>query len=77
MTCIIDARLKTKKQLREALHNPEARKRFFITDPSIVNPRHFSIDDMPIGEDLVVTNHPKRSWFAQISRKSTTEWSLS
>jgi hypothetical protein len=40
-----------------------------IEDPSWINPRSFFSDEIKEGETVYVTNHPKRSWFAQITRK--------
>ncbi len=66
MTCIVD-RFKTKKALKEAVERGE---HFWIFDPSIVAPRSFSSIQLKEGEEIVATNHPKRSWFAQIGRKA-------
>lgn len=64
MTCIVDAsKFPTKKSLRQAIL---AREVITITDPSLVNPRKFTTADMRPGQSELVTNHPKRSWFAQI-----------
>ncbi len=65
MTCIIEG-FKTKKDLIEHLSNGYA---VIIYDPSIVAPRAFSTSELKEGEEIVATNHPKRSWFAQIGRK--------
>jgi hypothetical protein len=67
MTCIVQ--LPTKKALKERLTTNPAR--VYIDDPSIFNPRGFSAEEMKIGQREVVTNHPKRSWFAQIERTAT------
>lgn len=70
MTCIIHG-ARTKKELREKCNiinagNPEVH--LAIEDPSIFNSRYFAVTDMKIGQGEVVTNHPKRSWFARITR---------
>jgi hypothetical protein len=69
MTCIVSPeRYKTKKALREAIAlTPDSVN---IEDPSLFNPRYFSADTIKDGQEEVVTNHPKRSWFAQVGRKS-------
>lgn len=68
MTHIVDPLVKTKKQLKE-LAAQGMLGRVFLHDPSIINPdsggatclvdRHGSV---------FVTNHPKRSWFAEITK---------
>lgn len=64
MTCIVDAeKYPTKKSLRQALM---AREVVTVTDPSVANPRKFTTEDMRPGQSEFVTNHPKRSWFAQL-----------
>ena len=66
MTCIVD--FETKKELREALAQDCGPALTIISDPSIFNPRIFPASDMTPGQKEVVTNHPKRSWFATIER---------
>jgi hypothetical protein len=56
---------KTKKALRATL---EGGGEVFFEDPSIFNPRSVFSKSMKLGEKLVCTNHPKRSWFAQVER---------
>jgi hypothetical protein len=63
MVCIVS--FKTKKDLKEAIEND---KPVWIEDPSIVNPRTFAADEIKEGEGVVVTNHPKRSYFVSIKR---------
>jgi hypothetical protein len=69
MTCIVDPEVfPTKKSLREAVARcPGA---VYIEDPSIFAGSRscFTAADIKVGESLVVTNHPKRSWFASIRR---------
>lgn len=71
MTCIVQG-FKTKKALREHL---AAGGDTFISNPSFFPPNRFEYDGMacrlPIGQVVIVTNHPKRSWFAQIERTET------
>lgn len=64
MTCIVSFR--TKKSLKEAVRSGIP---VIIRDPSIFNPRSFPILDLKEGETVIVTNHPRRSWFAQITRR--------
>ena len=65
MTCIING-ARTKKELREKLaSDPSA---VSIEDPSVFRPRYFGADEMTIGQRETVTNHPKRSWFATVTR---------
>lgn len=66
MTCIVTT-CKTKKELKERIAR---RERVAIADPSIVAPRFFYSDELKEGEEVVVTNHPKRSWFAQVGRRN-------
>jgi len=58
---------KTKKALKESINNGEP---VFIENPSIFNPRSYCAEDIKEGEKSVVTNHPKRSFFATIERKN-------
>jgi hypothetical protein len=53
----------TKKSLKEALAKGEI---IVIEDPSVFKPRTFTTTDMERGEKVIVTNHPKRSYFAEI-----------
>ena len=73
MTCIVN--YKTKKALREAIADDPAN--VWIDDPSIFEPRYFNAAAMNYPSTEVVTNHPKRSWFAQITRASEKQWSVS
>ena len=64
MTCIVSlTRYPTKKSLKEAIQKGE---NVMIEDPSIFNPRVFSTEEMERGEKVVVTNHPKRSYFVEL-----------
>lgn len=63
MTCIVD--FKFKKDLIDAVRD---KKDFPIEDPSIINPSRFMASEMFHGQIIIVTNHPKRSWFAQIRK---------
>lgn len=67
MTCIVKNIIKypTKKALREAVAAGEI---VSFEDPSIFNPRWFTTYTMAKGTTEVVTNHPKRSWFAQVTK---------
>ena len=69
MTCVVSpTKYPTKKALKAAVE--AAPQRVWIEDPSIFSPRLFSADEIPPGCTEVVTNHPKRSWFAQIGCKA-------
>jgi len=84
MTIIIH-NCKTKKALKAgvtSLNTTGLRPSFYFSDPSIFNPVHgtdgpFSIFDMRVGENIIVTNHPKRSFFAVIKRISDVAWKVS
>lgn len=79
MTAIVPLNIKTKKQLKEII---AARKPLVIKDPTpwgtrsiILNvnlTRPILIDGAyaPKGYSFTCTNHPKRSWFAEISLTS-------
>jgi hypothetical protein len=73
MTHIV--RYKTKKELKEALkHEPHT---VYFEDPSIF-PGAWSgyAPDMNIGQKFTCTNHPRRSWFALVERR-TIGWRVS
>ncbi len=70
MTHIVELKYKTKKAFKEGVKmgdNP------FLSDPSIINPHSGYLNEL-LGEleDIYVTNHPKRSWFARIRRSKKT-----
>lgn len=66
MTCIVDPQqFPSKLSLRRAI---AARDRIEIEDPSVSKPRKFLLTDMVPGQVEVVTNHPKRSWFAELTK---------
>jgi hypothetical protein len=67
MTCIVQ--FPTKKAFKERVMSDPGR--VYIEDPSIFQPRYFHAVDMAVWQREVVTNHPKRSWFAQITRTAT------
>ncbi len=64
MTCIVQ--FSKKSDLINAIKADP--KKVTIEDPSIFNPRLFTAAEIQPGETIYVTNHPKRSWFAQIKR---------
>ena len=66
MTCIVSS--PTKKAFREAIKDNAGE--IWIEDPSIFRPRTFYASQLRPGEEVFVTNHPKRSWFAQVGRKA-------
>lgn len=86
MTCMIihaprDAGL-TKKSLRTDLNgkSPDRASQWHFYDPTLINPRNnglrFSPFDLEIGESIFVTNHPRRSFFAKITRLNPTRWKV-
>lgn len=60
MTCIVN--FKTKKEFKEyvAIHN-----NFVMEDPSIFKPYCGKASEYGVSI-FCVTNHPKRSWFAEV-----------
>lgn len=71
MTCIIHG-ASTKKELKAKVESANAgflNGRLTIEDPSLFNPRWFDLISLGEGQEEVVTNHPKRSWFAQVGRR--------
>ena len=75
MTCIVKG-LKSKKALKErcdALNVDPKSEGFYISNPSAFPPGTYEFEgssgNLPEGKTVIVTNHPKRSWFAQITRK--------
>ena len=74
MTCIVLG-YKTKKDLKEAV---AILKDVVITDPSIFNPYTGSAKArINTKGSIVVTNHPKRSWFAKIELNNKGELKVS
>lgn len=67
MTCITN--YPTKKAFKEAIN--EDASEVLIEDPSIFNPFLGSAKELLEKQNsFVVTNHPKRSWFAQVTLTS-------
>lgn len=59
----------TKKAFKEAVEATEGD--VWVDDPSIFNPvSGFVKDVVAEHRSIVVTNHPKRSWFAEVSLKN-------
>jgi len=67
---------KTKKDLKERVKCfmplVDPRLDFYISNPSPFPAGTYEYAGMasslPVGKKVIVTNHPKRSWFAQIER---------
>lgn len=57
----------TKKALKQALQ--ERPQSVYFANPSIMGGWGGPADTMPKGKTITATNHPKRSMFAQITRK--------
>lgn len=81
MTIIVGGIATSKKHLAELVKFTSAtgsRVQVHFKDPTIFNPLHggatFSLFDMEIGERFVCTNHPKRSWFAEVERLGAHAW---
>lgn len=78
MTCIVE-RFKTKKELKQHVEahcqgpNMQPSLDVYISNPSPFPAGTFEyagmVSALPEGKKVIVTNHPKRSWFAQIERK--------
>ena len=69
MTWIVQG-ARTKKELRKLLEvNPRA---VWLEDPSVFAPDSFAgpAANLPVGARVVVTNHPRRTWFAEIERRA-------
>lgn len=56
----------SKKALKEAIESRDGA--VLIVDPSMFDDERFYARDMKIGQSIVVTNHPKRTKFAKITR---------
>jgi hypothetical protein len=71
---------KTKKELKENLHHEEAgsgRRNPYFEDPSLFAGAWSGFAaDMKVGQSLVCTNHPKRSWFAKVTRTAANKWKV-
>lgn len=65
MTHIAPSRLTTKAAFKAAVaENPDA---VFVDDPSLFNPVSGSVTHvLAVHGSFTVTNHPKRTWFAQV-----------
>lgn len=70
MTCIVKD-FKTKKALKEHV---QAGHDFTVEDPSLFNPYYGDAKTLlrRKGSSIVVTNHPKRSWFAKVELVNET-----
>lgn len=62
----------SKKKLKELLTSAPLSVTFY--DPSFIpewrafGKAYFTLADVPPGATFVCTNHPKRSWFAEVTR---------
>jgi len=78
MTCIVSATM-SKATFKKLVHGqpalPTTKFGLTVTDPSIFAPYSGSIERHPTlakdGGFITVTNHPKRNWFAQVTRKGS------
>lgn len=70
----------TKKAFKEAVAaDPRA---VSVEDPSLMPSwckygPSFTLDTLRVGDSITVTNHPKRSWFAQVTRESELAFKVS
>lgn len=66
------ANYKTKKQFREAVEKDASN--VLIIDPSIYQPvnggQPFPVSALESDDKIYVTNHPKRSWYAEVYKKA-------
>ena len=61
---------KSKKAMKEAL---KAGTMIYASDPSIFDPKSGTLEEVHDAKgDFTATNHPKRSWFALITRNKRT-----
>lgn len=68
MTAIVNGKkYPSKKDLKQSITEGN---HVWIDDPSMFNPRSFFSNELKNGEKVIVTNHPKRSYFAEIGRNS-------
>jgi hypothetical protein len=68
MTCIV-ADVRTKRELKMILDNPDGD--VMIEDPSIMAPFTGRLSEyIDRHGECYLTNHPKRSWFARVTRKN-------
>ena len=76
MTWIISSNCKTKKQLTETVKRINAGEHIgtiSMENPSMFETREkawYYLEQIPEGFNEVVTNHPKRSWFARIEKRN-------
>ncbi len=58
----------TKKAFREAVAiNPDA---IWLDDPAVINPISGSVEEiLKQADEICVTNHPKRSWYARVYKR--------
>jgi hypothetical protein len=77
MTCIVSEKM-TKAEFKRLVHKQPidtGRYGVRITDPSIVAPYTGAVERHPDllrdGGSITITNHPRRSWFASVTRRGT------
>lgn len=76
MTGIIEG-FPTKKALRAAVqHAQESGGNIAWTNPTPFGVEHWSLRALSMNASATVTNHPKRSWFASITRTGLNKWSV-
>ena len=79
MTMIVNG-YATKKALKEAVASNPREVR--VQDPALMvgwqkyHADYFTLPVMQVADRICVTNHPKRSWFAEIVRVNHTTWKV-
>ena len=57
--------IKTKAEFKRRLQHGES---LFLRDPSLFAVASVTTHQLDPGRSVLVTNHPKRSWFAKVKR---------
>lgn len=66
MTATVDGKkYPTKKHLIDAIEREED---VFVEDPSTIRPTIYRAQSLNEKEEVIVTNHPQRNWFAKIRK---------
>ena len=59
------AKIKTVDHLKQAL---TGNQKLYFSDPSVIKRQSILSINMKVGDSIICTNHPKRSWFAKITK---------
>ncbi len=69
MTHITSAKTKKDLKVKAASYNEDGLfANTYFSDPSVFDPQSYTFHTLPVGKSITVTNHPKRTWFASISK---------